>query len=128
MGTADPLTIRLIHIAKLVKDRTENRGVVGRNRGCIGCAGGIFTAKDPRRPRADFIMPDMRMQQRGDKGRLVVKLIIVPVIAGIIFDGVMQKPHPAAGIPYQFLHHTIFQKCRFKSSFRPTSLIDIWGS
>ena len=63
---------------------------------------------DPVRPGHDLVIGNLRIQELGRIGGLVVPAEVFPV-PGRIFDGVRQEPDAAAGRGYHRRHAAVFQ-------------------
>ena len=94
--------IALLHVTEKLEHAGQQRGIALRDRlGLVGleacfnlfCNSGleswVASVKYAVRPRADLIMPDMRMQQGCHCGSSVVVFVILPGIGGKVFDGVI---------------------------------------
>ena len=94
--------IALFHVTEKLEHAGQQRGIALRDRlGLVGLEArldlfcnsglesGVASVKYAVRPRADLIMPDMRMQQGCHCSSPVVVFVILPGIGGKVFDGVI---------------------------------------
>src|SRR5579859_5614000 len=115
-GAAIPFHVRLFHVVERVEDELQLGGVgVGNTFAILRSGGaGITAIENALRPGGDFVLPDVRLKQRGGEGGLPVFAVIGPVVVGVVLDGVVQVPDRTAGGTDEILHGAVFEEGSFK--------------
>ena len=124
---AIPLHLRLLHVVQCIHHCLQFNGIGGRNGFPIFTQRGprIASVEDALRPRCDFVLPDFGLEEGRGQSGFPIALVIVPVVIGIILDGVVQIPDAATGGAHEILHRAVFQKRSLEGSFLEFAAIDI---